>query len=191
VICIWPTIFYKGFSFICFSIQWTCDIAKVAFELNPKTLNSTEFRKLKGYAKKLFITRAECARKVREMILQCITFSASPSVHQLSTSICVFEIWAYNFWYPWTILFSKICHMLGLFCNSSYAVFVYLCICVFVYLCICIFIFAFLTPGNIIFEILEQSSFQKYATCWVFLALRHMLYLCMCILYLRVWHMGI
>ena len=26
-------------------------------------------------------TRAECARKVREMILQYITFSASPSVH--------------------------------------------------------------------------------------------------------------
>ena len=31
--------------------------------------------------------------------------------------------------------------------------------------------------GNLIFDILEQSSFQKYATCWVFLALHHMLYL--------------
>merc|ERR1719430_3010918 len=31
------------------------------------------------------------------------------------------------------------------------------------------------------FDILEQSSFQKYTTCWVFLALRHMLYLCICV----------
>ena len=52
------------------------------------------------------------------------------------------------------------------------------CICVF---CICIFVFARLTPGIIIFDTLEQSSFQKYATRWVFLALCHMLYLCICI----------
>merc|ERR1712212_500546 len=32
-----------------------------------------------------------------------------------------------------------------------------------------------------IFDILEQSSFQKYTTCWVLLALRHMLYLCICV----------
>ena len=78
-------------------------------------------------------------------------------------------------------------------------VFVYLCICVFMYLCICVFVylyflFACLTHGNVIFDILEQSSFQKYATCWVFLALDHMLYFCMCVfvfLYLHVWHMGI
>ena len=47
---------------------------------------------------------------------------------------------------------------------------------------------------SIIFDILEQSSFQKYTTCLVFLALRHMLYLCILYLYflcLRVWHMGI
>ena len=35
--------------------------------------------------------------------------------------------------------------------------------------------------GSIIFDTLEQSSFQKYTTCWVFLALRHMLYLCICV----------
>jgi len=57
----------------------------------------------------------------------------------------------------------------------------YLCICVFVYFCICIFVFALLTHGNIIFDILEQSSFQKYTTWWVFLALCHMLYLCICV----------
>ena len=68
--------------------------------------------------------------------------------------------------------------MLGLFSTSSNAVFVYLCIFLF---CICLFVIACLTPRNIIFDILEQSSFQKYTTCWVFLALRHMLYLCICV----------
>ena len=33
---------------------------------------------------------------------------------------------------------------------------------------------------NIIFDTSEQSSFQKYTTCWVFLALCNMLYLCIC-----------
>merc|ERR1719370_2875063 len=65
--------------------------------------------------------------------------------------------------------------MLGLSGTLSYAVFVYL------YFCICIFVFALLTHGNIIFDILEQSSFQKYTTCWVFLALCLMLYLCICV----------
>ena len=82
--------------------------------------------------------------------------------------ICVFGTWECNFWYPWTILFSKICHMLGLLGTLSYAVFLYLCICIFVFAC--------LTHGNIIFDTLEHSSFQKYITCWVFLALCHMLY---------------
>ena len=66
--------------------------------------------------------------------------------------------------------FQKYSVMLGLSGTSSYAVFVYLCICIFVYAC--------LTHGNIIFDILEQSCFQKYTTCWVFLALRHNLCIC-------------
>ena len=49
--------------------------------------------------------------------------------------------------------------MLGLSGTSSYDVFVYLCIC--------IFVFEYLTPWNVIFDILEQSSFQKYAIYWV------------------------
>ena len=57
-------------------------------------------------------------------------------------------------------------HMLGLSGTWSYAV--YLCIFNFVYSCICIFIFSRLTHGNIIFDILEQSSCKKYAICWVF-----------------------
>ena len=35
--------------------------------------------------------------------------------------------------------------------------------------------------ANVIFDILEQSSLQKHTTCWVFLVLYHMLYLCICI----------
>ena len=61
--------------------------------------------------------------------------------------------------------------MLGLSGTSSYNVFVYLCI----------FVFSRLTYGNILFNILEQSSFQKYTICWVFLALCRMLYLCICV----------
>merc|ERR1712175_29585 len=57
----------------------------------------------------------------------------------------------------------------------------YLCICVFMYLYICIFVLVVLTHGNIIIYILAQSSFQKYTTCWVFLAMHHMLYLCICV----------
>ena len=34
--------------------------------------------------------------------------------------------------------------------------------------------------GNIIFDILEPPAVQKYSICWVFLALRHKLYLCIC-----------
>ena len=52
---------------------------------------------------------------------------------------------------------------------------------VFVYLCICIFVFVRSAHMNKIFDILEQSSFKKYTTCWVFLALSHLLYLCICV----------
>ena len=84
--------------------------------------------------------------------------------------ICAFSTWEYNFWYPWTILFSKIYHMFGLSGTWSYAVFVYLCICEFIF-----FVFVRSACGNIIFDILEQSSFQKYTTRWVFRALCNML----------------
>ena len=59
--------------------------------------------------------------------------------------------------------------MLVLFGTSSYAVFVYLCIC--------IFVFARLTHVNIIFDTSEQSSFQKYTTCvfvFVYVCMRHL-----------------
>ena len=52
--------------------------------------------------------------------------------------------------------------------------------------------FKFVLYGNIIFDTLEQSSFKKYATCWVFLALRHTLYLCICIcVFARLTHESI
>merc|ERR1712173_524897 len=77
-------------------------------------------------------------------------------------------------------VFLALCHM------------PYLCICVFVYLCNWIFVFARLTRVNIIFDTSEQSSFQKYTTCWVYLALCHMLYLCICIfVFARLTHVNI
>merc|ERR1719391_1944042 len=70
------------------------------------------------------------------------------------------------------------------FKNMPHVFFCHFVVCsVFVYLCTCIFVFACLTYGNIICDILEQSSFQKYAICWVFLALRYVLYLCILYLY--------
>ena len=80
-------------------------------------------------------------------------------------------------------LFENILHV------GFFWYFVICCICVFVCLCICIFVFVCLIHGNIIFDILEHSSFQKYTTRWGFLVLCHMLYLC--ILYLCVWLMEI
>ena len=76
--------------------------------------------------------------------------------------------------------------MLGLSGTLSYDVFVYLCVCIFVFVC--------LTHVNIIVDTSEQSSFQKYPTCWVFLALRNMLYLCICVfvfVYLSMRHLVI
>ena len=54
-------------------------------------------------------------------------------------------------------------------------------ICVFVYFVLVFFVFAHFTHANIIFDIPEQSSFQKYTTWWVFLAIDHLLYLCICV----------
>ena len=74
-------------------------------------------------------------------------------------------------------LFKNIPHV------GSFWHFVICCICVFVhlYLCISICVFARLTHESIIFDTLEQSSFQKYTTYWVYLELFHMLYLCTCV----------
>ena len=51
-------------------------------------------------------------------------------------------------------------------------------ICVF---CVCVCVIVRSARGNIISNILEKSSFQKYNTCWIFLALRDVLYLCICL----------
>ena len=68
-------------------------------------------------------------------------------------------------------VFLALCHML------------YLYICIFVYLYLYVLVFVCSAYGNMIFDILDQFSFQKYTTCWVFLALCHMLYLCILYLY--------
>ena len=103
--------------------------------------------------------------------LQCIAFSASSSMHHFhritfSASPSVHHLQCITF------SASPSLHHLQCITFSASAP-----------------VFPCMTHGNIIFDILEQSSFQKYATCWVFLALYHMLYLCICIfvfLYLRV-----
>ena len=73
-------------------------------------------------------------------------------------------------------LFKTIAYV-GYFCH-----YVICSICVFVilYLCICAFVFVYLTVQNIMFDVLGPLAFQKYNTCWVFLALHHRLYLCIC-----------
>ena len=74
---------------------------------------------------------------------------------------------------------------------ESFWHFIICCICVFVYF---VFVFVRLTHGNIIFDTLEQSSFQKYAICWVFPALGNALYLCICVfvfVYFCMRHLGI
>ena len=68
---------------------------------------------------------------------------------------------------------NSVCHICHIYIYPEPVKFVFVYLCIFVYAC--------LTHGNIIFDILEQSAFQKYTTCWVFLALRLMLYLCICV----------
>ena len=38
-------------------------------------------------------------------------------------------------------------------------------------------------PHTTVQDFLEQSSFKKYTTCWVFLEFRHVLYLCICVFF--------
>ena len=51
----------------------------------------------------------------------------------------------------------------------------------------CIHVFVRSAHGNIIFDILEQSSFQKYTTYWVCLALRHMQCLVFCVFHIYIY----
>ena len=108
---------------------------------------------------------------VKKTNLEVCTHACTLRAHCTLHGNIIFDILEQSSFQKYTTcwVFLALCHML------------YLCICVFVYLCICIFVFALLTHGNIIFDILEQSSFQKYTTWWVFLALCNMLYLCICV----------
>ena len=89
--------------------------------------------------------------------------------------ICMFDTWEYDFCYRWTILSSKIYHMLGLSGTSSYAVFVYLCI-LYLYFCICMFDtreYHFWYPWTILFSKICHMM-GLYGTV-------NMLYLCICV----------
>ena len=43
------------------------------------------------------------------------------------------------------------------------------------------------THGNLIFDILEPPAVQIYGICWVYLALRHNVYVYLCIYVFDVW----
>ena len=108
----------------------------------------------------------------------CHMFFSVTSLYALYLCICVL---AFLYLPVWHMGISFVISLNNpLFKNMPYVGcfwhFVICCICV-----VCIYILYCLTLVNIIFDILEQSSFQKYGTCWVFLALRHMLYLCICV----------
>ena len=89
--------------------------------------------------------------------------------------ICAFDTWEYLLISLNNPFFKNISHV------GSFWRFVICCISVFVYFVCVFFVFVRLTLGKVIFDILEQSSFQKYGTCWVFFRLHHMLYLCICV----------
>ena len=93
---------------------------------------------------------------------------------------CTLHItWEYHFWYTWTILFSKIYHMLGLSGTLSYAVFVYLCIFVFVFLYLRFWhmgISFLIYLNNPLFKnILHVGSFWHFVICCI------CVFVCLCI----------
>ena len=97
--------------------------------------------------------------------------------------ICAFGTWEYNFWYPWTILFSKIYYIMGLSGTSSFAVFVYLCISVFVFLYLCvwhIWLWFLISLNNPLFKnIPHVGSFWHLVICCICVFVY--LYLCICV----------
>ena len=78
-----------------------------------------------------------CVQKYDRLFLHLIIFCICVFVY-LYFCICAFGTRKYHFWDPFSILFSKIYHILGLSSTWSFSVFVYLCICVFVFLYFCV-----------------------------------------------------
>ena len=112
----------------------------------------------------------------------CWVFLALALCHMLYLCICVFVFLYVRLTHGNIILISLSNPLLKNISHVGYFWhFVICCIFVFVNFVFVFFVFARLTHGNIIFDILEQSPFQKYSTCSVFLAFRHMLYLCICV----------
>ena len=73
--------------------------------------------------------------------------------------------WEHHFWYPGTIFFSKIHHIL--------IYWVFLVLCWMLHMCICgfcifvFFVFVYETLGNITFDIFGPRAFRKYIVCMV------------------------
>ena len=66
--------------------------------------------------------------------------------------IYLFYTWEYNFWYHWTILFSKICH--------------------FVICSICVFVFVYLCVRHLVISVLISLDQELSENIWVY-GLRH------------------
>ena len=69
--------------------------------------------------------------------------------------ICMFDTREYHFWYPWTILFSKICHMMGLYGTVNM-----------LYLCICVFVFVYLCMRHLVISVLISLDQELSENVW-------------------------
>ena len=69
--------------------------------------------------------------------------------------ICMFDTREYHFWYPWTILFSKICHMMGLYGTVNM-----------LYLCICVFVFVYLCMRHLVISVLISLDQELSENIW-------------------------
>ena len=126
------------------------------------------------------LTIADCPNRWPAITLRSILMCRVPALFKVLTCWNTFQAGA-----SWDQCIPDWCHTSPSIINSELCeqyttcwVFLDSSLAVFVHFDICIIVFARLTHGNIIFEILEQSSFQKYTTCWV---LCHMLYLFICV----------
>ena len=114
-------------------INWAC----VAFVVDnvwsdTKTQGHMFYFCLMEYGKELDLVQL-CETQKTSLNNRCFKIYHMLGLSGTLFCICAFDTWEYNFWYLWTILFSKKYHMLGLSGTLWYAVFLYL------YLCICAF----------------------------------------------------
>ena len=85
----------------------------------------------------------------------CICVFVCLCILYLYFCICMFDTREYHFWYPWTILFSKICHMMGLYGTVNM-----------LYLCICVFVFVYLCMRHLVISVLISLDQELSENVW-------------------------